>query len=422
MRRRRSRFICATALALGRLLAWSAAGSTAAAEANHVYVGSVASREAWIAWGTTGGSGNTIGRDSKPLGAAVVEIGGKRHESKLNWMRVQGLEPDTQYPFKVLVKGQEFGGGSLRTLPEHATKLRFFVIGDYGTGTPPQYKIAKAMEEELARYDNSDNPVRFVITTGDNIYGTQFGLFTKESGDKDRHWETRFFAPYSEILKRVPFYPTLGNHDGNESESRGDLEVYLDNFFFPTGKPERWYAFSYADMAQFYGMDSSSGSLKGPRIRMWNEEGDQKKWLQTEMAKPAPPWRIAYWHHPPFTAGPRHEASYSWMKDAVDMLAKGGVDVVFNGHEHNFQIVKRFAETGGVQYIVSGSGGELRDEVIELKLEAANIVGTSPQHQFLSVEIDGDTMKVQPLGYEPIQVHDAKGQPVEMPLVVKRRQ
>lgn len=384
-------------------------------------MGAIAAREAWIAWGTTGGSGNTIGRSSKPLGAAVVEIGGKRHDSKLNWMHVQGLEPDTQYPFKVFVKGQEFGGGSLRTLPERAAKLRFFVIGDYGTGSQAQYRIAQAMEREFARHENSDNPVRFILTTGDNIYGMQFGLFTRESGDKDKHWEPKFFAPYNALLKRIPFYATLGNHDGNESENRGDLEVYLDNFFFPTGLAERWYAFSYADMAQFYALDTSSGSAKGSRVRMWNEEGEQKKWLQTEMAKPAPPWRIAYWHHPPFTAGPRHAASLSWMKDAVEMLSKGGVDVVFNGHEHNFQIVKRNEATGGVQYIVSGSGGELRDEFIETKLDAANIVGTSPQHQFLSVEVDGDTMRVQPLGYEPIQVHDAHGKVVEMPLVVRRR-
>jgi len=405
------------------LWAWSAAGNAAAeaAEVKHVYVGAVASREAWIAWGTTGGSGNTIGRDSKPLGAAVVEIGGKRHESKLNWMRVQELEPDKQYPFKVLVKGQEFGSGSMRTLPERATKLRFFVIGDYGTGSQAQYKIAEAMEKEFARFANTDNPVRFIITTGDNIYGTQFGLFTRDSGDRDRHWETKFYQPYAELLKRIPFYPTLGNHDGNESENRGDLAVYLDNFFFPTGKPERWYSFSYANLAQFFAMDTSSGALKGARERMWNDKGDQKKWLQAEMAKPAPPWRIAYWHHPPFTAGPRHEASLSWMKDAVEMLANGGADVVFNGHEHNLQIVKKHEETRGVQYIVSGSGGELRDEVIELRLEAANVVGTSPQHQFLSVEIDGDTMRIQPMGYEPIQVHDAHGKTVEMPWVVKRR-
>ena len=110
------------------------------------------------------------------------------------------------------------------------------------------------------------------------------------------------------------------------------------------------------------------------------------------------------------------------MKDALERLAAGGVTAVFNGHEHNFQIVKRSEQTGGVQYIVSGSAGELRDEAIEPKLEAANILGTSPQHQFLSVEIDGDTMRIQPLGYEPIRVHDATGNTVAMPWLVKRRE
>lgn len=382
-------------------------------------MGAAAAHEAWIAWGTTGGSGNTIGRESKPLGAAVVEIGGGRHETKLNWMRVTGLAPDTAYPFRVLVNGAAFGEGNLRTLPEKTTKLRFLVMGDYGTGSDPQYKIAAAMEKEFARHENSDNPVRFLITTGDNIYGVPFGLFVKSSGDKDKHWQKKYFVPYAGLLRRIPFYPSLGNHDGNESESRGDLAVYLDNFFFPSGRPERWYSFNVGGLAQFYALDSTENAAKGARRNMWSGSDEQKQWLQAELAKPAAPWRIAYWHHPPFTAGPRHEASLSWMKDAVEMLSRGGADVVFNGHEHNLQIVKRNAATGGVQYIVSGSGGELRDGEIDDKLDLANIVGASPHHQFLSVEIDGGTMRVQPLSYEPVFVRDAKGGEVKMPLELK---
>lgn len=383
-------------------------------------MGAVTAREAWIAWGTAGGSGNTIGRASRPLGAAVVEIGGKRHETKLNWMRVTGLEPDRAYPFRVVVNGAAFGDGELRTMPERAQKLRFFVMGDYGTGSDPQYKIARAMEAEFARHEKTDNPVRFLITTGDNIYGVPFGLFTKSSGDKDKHWQKKFYVPYAGLLRRMPFYASLGNHDGNESENRGDLEVYLDNFFSPAGKGERWYAFEVGGLAQFYALDSTECAAEGARKNMW-KSGEQKAWLAGELGKAAAPWRIAYWHHPPFTAGPRHEASLAWMKDAVEMLSQGSVEAVFNGHEHNLQIVKRNEATGGVQYVVSGSGGELRDGDVRKEMDLANIVGTSPTHQFLSVEIDGDVMRIQPLGYEAIVVRDAQGGEVRMPVEVKRR-
>ena len=385
-------------------------------------MGAVKAREAWIAWGSTGGRGNTIGRDSRPLGPASVELGGKHHETTgRNWMHVTGLAPDTAYPFRVLVNGAPFGSGELRTMPERTTRLRFFVMGDYGTGADPQYRIARAMEQEFARHAKSDNPVRFLITTGDNVYGTPFGLYTKGSGDRDRHWARRYFEPYKTLLRHIPFYPSPGNHDGNESENRGDLAVYLDNFFFPTGRPERWYSFDIGGLAQFYSIDSTRNSATGPRRNVWRDLPEQRDWLRAELAKPAAPWRIAYWHHPPFTAGPRHEASLSWMRDAVDMLARGGVTAVFNGHEHNLQIVNRNEATGGVQYIVSGSGGELRDGDIRQRLDMANITGASSHHQFLSVEIDGGTMRVMPLGYEPIVVRDGRGGEVKMPIEIRRR-
>jgi len=59
-----------------------------------------------------------------------------------------------------------------------------------------QYKIADVMRAEFDRRRNSDNPVRFVITTGDNIYASmRMDSLLLGSGDVDWHWETKFFQP-----------------------------------------------------------------------------------------------------------------------------------------------------------------------------------------------------------------------------------
>ena len=64
-----------------------------------------------------------------------------------------------------------------------------------------QYKIAGVMPAEFVRRRNSDNPVRFVITTGDNIYAsTRMGQLALWSGNEDRHWESKFFRPYERLL------------------------------------------------------------------------------------------------------------------------------------------------------------------------------------------------------------------------------
>ena len=112
--------------------------------------------------------------------------------------------------------------------------MKFYVIGDYGDGSSRQRAVAVAMAREM---ESSDEPVRFVLTTGDNIYGTWFIKFWN-TGKKDQRWGPNFFQPFAPLIRRIPFYASPGNHDGNGSESADDLPNYLDNFFFPRDKPE----------------------------------------------------------------------------------------------------------------------------------------------------------------------------------------
>jgi hypothetical protein len=221
------------------LIAWLLPASLGA-EKFHTYVGQIDATSALIAWGTTESSGNTIGRASKSYGRALVTIGNRTQQTDQNWAVIVGLDPDTSYDYQVQVNNKRIGEGKIRTYPTRTDHLAFFVIGDFGTGESMQYKIADVMRAEFERRRNSGNPVRFVITTGDNIYASmRIGPLALWSGDEDRHWEDKLFRPYERLLAEIPFYPSPGNHDGNQEENRADLPVYLDNFFFPQNKPER---------------------------------------------------------------------------------------------------------------------------------------------------------------------------------------
>ena len=93
---------------------------------------------------------------------------------------------------------------------------------------------------------------------GDNIYAyVNIASLIVNSGDQDHDWDAKFYSPYRELLQHIPFHPSLGNHDGNGSESRGDLTVYLDNFFFPENRPARYYTFSFGGLADFFALDST---------------------------------------------------------------------------------------------------------------------------------------------------------------------
>lgn len=392
------------------------------AQTVYTYVGSLSENSVVIAWGTaTGGSGeNTIGRDSRPMGRGRVRIGGQTVETDRNWAEIRGLQPDTPYPYEVEVDGRRVGGSVVRTWAARAQRMAFFVIGDFGNGSSGQRAIAQAMQREFERRAGSDNPVRFVITVGDNIYADlNLGYFSLGSGDEDRHWDRKYFAPYSGILAHIPFYPTLGNHDGNESESRGDLGVYLDNFSFPRYRPARWYDFIYGGLAHFFALDSTDITATGHTAPAFGPEGDQSRWLAETLPTATAPWKIPFMHNPPFNAGPGHGASYNVLRHWVELFQKTGIRVVFTGHEHNFQVSEASQATGNIRYFVTGSGGELRRGNVTRNMERSRIEGWAPQRQFLVVEIENRTMRVTPISNERMFVRDRAGRELPMPVTIQ---
>jgi len=408
-------------LALARCLLVLSAAACGLAQDFYTCIGNTGTHSALIAWGRVGGPGNTIGRTASPAGAAEVRIDGQSIRAQRSWLLVTGLEPDREYPYEIWLDGKQAGSGWVRTLPEKTNRLAFVVIGDYGNASRAQRELAQVMEKEVRDRSRGPNPVRFVLTTGDNVYADLFLGFIPvgSSGSEDRHWGTKFFQPYREILRRVPVYPTLGNHDGNGSESRGDLATYLDNFFFPGGEPVRYYTFGVGGLAEFFALDSTENSESGSSKPVYLENGDQSRWLREQLSKSRAPWKIPYFHHPPFSAGPRHEASLGELNHWVKWFAEAGVKVAFSGHEHNFQFSRNDAATGGVRYVVTGAGGSLRKGDPRDAMVKAGIEGWAAVPHFLLVEIEDRTMTVTPKSNRPVEVVDHTGKGIPMPLTIK---
>jgi hypothetical protein len=391
------------------------------AQGTYVYIGNITPESVLIAWGNTSGSTghNTIGRDASSMGPAAVRIDNRTLQTTRTWVEAHGLKPDTTYPYEVVVNDRRIGGGEVRTYPERATRIAFFVIGDFGTGDKFQNLVAQAMAKEFQKRQGTANPIRFILSVGDNIYAyVNIASLIVNSGDQDRDWDAKFFQPYHELLASLPFHPSLGNHDGNASENRADLNSYLDNFFFPDNHPARYYTFNYAGLADFFALDSTDNSEAGPPAAQYGRDNPQWPWLQQAMAASVAPWRIPYFHHPPFTAGPAHGPSYAALEHWMQLFERSGVKVVFTGHEHNLQYSEDSDATGHIRYIVTGAGGQLRAGDVTRKMKAQHIEGWAAQRHFMVVEIEGRTMRVTPVSYEPFSVVDAAHRPFPMPLVI----
>jgi tartrate-resistant acid phosphatase type 5 len=410
---------------------------------------------------------DSIGARSAPYGPGRVEVydrsGGMVAACDVdaaNHCWVPGLMPDTEYTYRVLVKGEEWAAGErwdwsptdqallqagghydhrFRTHPDPtiaASTLTFAVIGDFGVGmkktsaTRRQQPVANALRRAVDAHD-----VRLVLTTGDNIYAgrTVFGIPVGSTGDEDDDWFFTYFQPYRYMLNRLPVYPSIGNHDAAESEDRDDRAQVEDNFYIAdrlageesAGRasfgPGLFYRFRFGSDIEFVCIDTSKEAFLGPH-RLFEVP---KHWSFLESAFPAGGagmWRIPFSHHPPFSAGPRHHNTAS-MSSLLPLFARAGVRVVLSGHEHNFQ----HSQVDGIDFFVTGAAGKFRGGTPDRFREAGTSSWSAECH-FLLATIDGARMEVRAIG-EPrsegtdlsdITRRDPAGEVVSAPMIMTR--
>jgi hypothetical protein len=140
---------------------------------------------------------------------------------------IAGLKSNTEYTYKVFVKGEEWAKGErwdwsaekkalalsgnsydnrFQTFPDPespASPLTFGVIGDFGVGVKRaapdrrQQQVASALKRAV-----DTESVRLIITTGDNIYaGSKFlGIPIGQTGREDDDWFFTYFQPYRYII------------------------------------------------------------------------------------------------------------------------------------------------------------------------------------------------------------------------------
>jgi tartrate-resistant acid phosphatase type 5 len=420
----------------------------------------------------------TIGRKSTPYGPARVVVrdgsGAEVATARVfdaNHCWVAGLRPDTAYTYEVYVaptkkrsaegteeewgKGERWdwniqnGQASLyagdhydnrfRTFPDpsHATpRFSFAVIGDFGVGIKKpsnedhrQREVANAL-----RIAAADHDIRFLLTTGDNIYaGSRFLWITGSEGDEDDDWFFTYFQPYRYLINRMPVYPCIGNHDTAEMESPDDRDQIMDNFYLrerfageekygrASLNPGLFYRFSFGRDVEFVSIDTSKESFFSERLFELPKHLD---FVQCAFSPgpPAPPrWRIPFCHHPPFCAGPLHRNTGSMTK-LLPLFEQAGVKAMFNGHEHNFQ----HSHHRGIDYFVTGGAGKIRkSRPSNSGFEEAHTVSWAGAFNFLIVTIDGDRMIVHPYTErdglpEPLVRFDPEGKAVTGAIEIER--
>jgi len=442
-----------SALSVAAVL-WALAGAGGAKERDgaareFIYIQNLSHDRVIVAWGgpgVPGGRDNGIGESSPSFGPAELSVtyhrdgrpvpGSPFRVSDRNWVRVPLPAPETEYDYRLQVNGRVWGDSlyrnegllRFRSFPDSSHDsgaLSFLVLGDFGTGEKKQYLLAEVMRQVVDERISSPSPVRFVLTTGDNLYD-QF-LFWG-SGSDDPEYYQKFFIPYQALLSRIPFFASLGNHDGSESEQKEDLAHYRDNFFLPaailpdgrvSAFAERFYALSYGKDVRLICLDTTKNEETLPDLKWTPIYGDggrseQRGWLLSELASGGDiRWKVAWFHHPPYNGGRGHfgadkDGNLAAMEaELVPLLSEGGVRVAFSGHVHDFQITREEREGPLYQtrYVVSGAGGKSErgregGELRILKEQKIDAINAHDQSHFLLVTIEGEEMEVTPITYD----------------------
>ncbi|MBA3533911.1 MAG: metallophosphoesterase [Ardenticatenales bacterium] len=209
-----------------------------------------------------------------------------------------------------------------------ADSVRFAVIGDYGW--------VSQQTQDVATLVGGWNP-DFVITTGDNNYPSGEAATLDPNVGQYYH---EFIAPYQGsygaggTINR--FFPSLGNHDWVTEGAA----PHLDYFTLPGN--ERYYDFVRGPV-HFFALDSDPHEPDGITIT-----STQAIWLEEKLGAATAPWKIVYFHHPPYTSSPRGPTpALRWP------FEEWGATAILAGHDHFYERILR-QET---PYFINGLGG-----------------------------------------------------------------
>jgi acid phosphatase type 7 len=187
-----------------------------------------------------------------------------------------------------------------------------------------------------------------VAALGDLVYPT----------GKLETYKNCYGPSWGQFLKQTK--AAIGNHD----YSGGTSQDYYTYFRAAAGpNPDGYYSYDL-------GTGSSTWHVIVLNSNCWAVGGcetgsKQYKWLQQDLEKNQTKNQtnctIAYWHHPRFSSA--LHGNNEFMQDVWALLANGGVEVILNGHDHDYERFAPLNAAGkpsekGTREFVVGTGGK----------------------------------------------------------------
>lgn len=264
------------------------------------------------------------------------------------------LSPNSRYTYRVGGYPEWSPFHTFKTANRNASSVKFLIFGDSQSSDKGE-KPYGVWHNTLNNAVNANPDAEFFVNVGD----------LSDIGQSGTHWNAWFKASEG-VVDRLPIMPVQGNHETYGDPSNHKPVYYLSQFTLsengPAGLKEQAYSYDMGPV-HIVVLDSQA-----------DEEGDilpaQKTWLESDLAASKAPWKIAFFHKPPYEVH-NVRANLNVKKAFCPVFDKYHVDMVFNAHDHGVartypindgKYMQKPSE-GTIYYVVGRSGTKVYKDI-----------------------------------------------------------
>jgi hypothetical protein len=278
-------------------------------------------------------------------------------------MRVEANDCAITYEF--VNRANEVIDALTQTAP--CNKTRFAVIGDFGAAAGSAEYFAS--EKAVADLVHSLNP-DFIVTTGDNNYGTRppRGTTPDTRGAAEYvdfnigQFYHAYISPYTGTYGLPSpngnrFFPTLGNADWYQPYPTQTANLNPHFAFFPWLNGQTYYSFTSPTQPNLVDVFITSVDARDPN-RLGDATKPQQAWLQNGLRNSSATWKLVFVHYPPYKSdGVTNTQSPSGSLPLRLAYGDWGADAVFSGDSHVYEQIIAPGVTTPTLYFINGLGG-----------------------------------------------------------------
>jgi hypothetical protein len=375
----------------------AAKADTVTAEQVHLTFGQDPAREVAVSWVTptsvsnptvmvgsaVGGFGHSVAAETRTYTDSNNGI-----QTIAQHARIERLQPDTTYVYRIVSDGETQLSGAFRTAPEGRVPFRFTSVGDIACGDTAFSKASLNAAATAASVELFDPVVHLV--NGDLSYANSNQLYQPQV------WADYFDNTQLSAANR-PWMPTLGNHENEPGNGPQGYLSYQTRFTLPNnGSADfegNWYKFQIGSVLFVmldnndvcYQVDTGTYLSTGDnQILTGYSGGAQERWLEKTLREASTDisvdWIVVVMHQPAMSTSDAEGSDLGIRQNWMPLFYRYGVDFVLAGHDHDYER----------SYVVKGTDPDtiLRPHVVSTELTNVDsdlglvhlVIGTGGTH------------------------------------------